>query len=145
MQLLPAELKHLIVELSSDDSLAALARTHSTFQRVAEKALYDTISIYASSNDSLRCVETLAQNSEKAGFVRFLTIEYTYNEYINLNRIATTNLLKSLINMHSLSDFRIRSRSSSKAEIQMMEGLAKIVWSVYELFISSRLTILLAI
>ena len=74
MQLLPPELKHLTVELSSNDSLVKryesvtrpLARTHSAFQIVAKKALYNTVSIYASSNDSLKCMETLTENSEKA-------------------------------------------------------------------------------
>ena len=42
--LLPSELKCLIVELLSN-SLAALARTHTAFQREAEKpeALYKTL------------------------------------------------------------------------------------------------------
>jgi hypothetical protein len=140
--LLPAELKHLIVELSSTDSLAALARTHSAYQSVAEKALYHTISIDASSNDSLRCLETLAENSEKAAFVRFLTIEYTYDN-IDKNQRVTTCLSKSLINMHSLSDFRVRSWPGEAEE--EMKDLGKILWSVCEIFIFSKLTILLAI
>jgi len=70
--------------------------------------LYHTISISASSDDSLKCMETLATNSEKAALVGFLTIEYFYD--IDKNQRVMTYLLKSLINMHSLSDFRIRSR-----------------------------------
>jgi hypothetical protein len=72
MQLIPLELKRLIVELSSGSpsSLAALARTHTSYQREAEKALYDTLSIYSSSDDSLKCMETLSTNSEKATLCR---------------------------------------------------------------------------
>ena len=42
MQLLPSELKCLIVKLLSPNSLAALAQTHTAFQREAEKSLYET-------------------------------------------------------------------------------------------------------
>ena len=40
--LLPLELKHR-VELSSHDSLASLARTHTAFQSEAEQALYPVL------------------------------------------------------------------------------------------------------
>jgi hypothetical protein len=130
MQLLPLELIHLIVKLSSGspNSLAALARTHSAYQREAEKALYDTLYIYASRDDSLKCMETLATNSEKAGLVHFLNIAYA-RDNAQKNRRVTTYLLKSLINMHSLSDFRVKSRLG-EAEPQTIKGLSKILWSV---------------
>ena len=129
-QLLPSELRRLIVELSSGSpsSLAAMARTHTSYRREAERALYDTISICASSDDSLKCMETLATNSDKAALVRFLTIEYA-RDNISENRRVTNYLSKSLINMHSLSDFRVRARPG-EAEVQMMKGLGKILWSV---------------
>jgi hypothetical protein len=136
MQLLPLELMRLIVELCSDspNSLAALARTHPSFQRQAEKALYDTISIFTSSDDSLKCMETLATNPEKAALVRSLIIEYARDMNIE-NRRVTTYLSKSLINMHSLSDFRVRSRPSNEAE---MKGLGKILKSVCKILIFSK-------
>jgi hypothetical protein len=140
MQLLPLELVHLIVELSSGSpsSLAALARTHSSYQRKAEKALYDTLCICASSEDSLKCMETLASNPEKAALVRFLTIEYINNsesESESRERVGrvTTYLSKSLINMHSLSDFRLRSRLFNLGNA-WMKGLSKILWSVTSKF-----------
>jgi hypothetical protein len=128
IQLLPSELNNLIVELSSDDSdsLAALARTHTAFQREAEKALYDTVYIYTDDDNSLKCMETLATNSEKAGLVRFLIIEYTSDNIRKIQRV-TTYLSKSLINMHSLSDFRIRSRPGKE---EIITDLDKILWSV---------------
>ena len=128
MQSLPSELKHLIAMLSSPKSLAALARTHTTYQREAEEALYDTISISSYSDNSLKCMEILATSSEKAGLVRYLTIEYARNK-ITTNRRMTTYLSKSLVNMHSLSDLRVRS-SPSKIVGQMIKGLGKILWSV---------------
>ena len=134
MQLLPSELKCLIVGLLSEypdcDSLAALARTHTTFQREAEKALYETLYIYASShrNDSMRCIETLATNSEKAGLVRFLTIEYGNRD--EDHQRVTNCLLKSLVNMHSLSDFRVRSWPGDVESEKSIMGLVKILWSV---------------
>ena len=133
MQLLPLEVLLLIVEFSSGSpsSLAALARTHPTYQREAERALYDNLSIYASifaSRDDflIKCMETLAANPEKAALVRFLTIEYGYDN-IDYNQNVTTYLSKSLINMQSLSDLRIRCRPGDEV---MMKDLGKILWSV---------------
>ena len=145
MQLLPAELKRHIVELSSDSpsSLAALARTHSDYQREAEKALYHTLSIFAYSDDSLKCMETLATNSEKAALVHFLAVEYAREDTIKNQRV-TSYLSKSLINMHTLSDFRVRSRPG-EAAAKMIKGLGKILWSVCKILVFSKLTILLAI
>ena len=129
MQLLPSELKHLIVlELSSEssNSLAALARTHSAYQSEAEKALYNTLFIFANSDDSLKCMETLATNSEKAALVRFLTIEYD-RDNLRKNRRVTAYLSKSLISMRSLSDFRVRSCPLEVRAFgtRMIKGLGK--------------------
>ena len=125
--LLPSELKHRIAELSSKDTLASLARTHSAFQREAEQALYRTLS-----DPSLKCLKTLATNSEKAGFVRSLSLEC-----FNLNEKKKKEyhwgaridyLLNALSNMHCLSDFRLRlPRRYDMIEI---ERLDKILWSV---------------
>ena len=52
-------------------------------------------------------METLAKNSEKAGLVRLLVIEYAHCN-TDKNRRVTTYLSKILKNMHSLSDFRVR-------------------------------------
>ena len=147
MLLLPSELKSLIAELlvSSPNSLAALARTHSTYQREAEKALYNTlqVSIFTTPDNSLKCMETLATNPEKAALVHFLTFQYSqYNIDSDENRtvtLATTYLSKSLINMCSLSDFRIRSFpievGDTEVESQMIKCLGKILWSVCKIFI----------
>ena len=132
MQLLPPELKHLIVELSSesDDSLAALARTHSAFQSVAEKALYDTISIYTSCPASLECMQTLA----RAAFVRSLTIEYE-SENIENWILPISYLSRGLINMHTHSHFRVKSYCNKDETQAITSSLSKIVWLVCELFI----------
>jgi hypothetical protein len=125
--LLPPELKHRIVELSSHDTLAlaSLARTHTTYQILAEQALY--LSLY---EPSLKCLETLATNSEKAGFVRFLTTSMG-NVYFRVEddpQRAIGYLLNALVNMHSLSDLRLRIPWHFETE-----SLDKILWSVYEL------------
>ena len=134
MQLLPLEDLLLIIELSSGfpttGSLAALARAHSTYQREAERALYDSLSIYDYSDysvNSLKCLETVATLSEKAALVRFLTIEHAHD--IDINRLGrvTSYLSKNLTNMHTVSDFRIRCRPG---HVAMMKGLGKILWSV---------------
>ena len=130
MQLLPAKLKHhIVLELSSDSpsSLAALARTHTAYHREAEKALYDTLIICAYRDNSLKCMETLATNSEKAALVRFLIIEYSRNNTKN-QRVATY-LSKGLINMHTLSDFRVRL-PPGEVEENMIKGIGEILWSV---------------
>ena len=133
MQLLPLELKHLIVELSSGspNSLAALARTHTAYRSEAERVLYDTLTIYGSSDDSLKCMKTLATNPEKATLVRFLTIDlgYSRDKLIDENiRKVMTYLSNSLINMHSLSDFRVKSRAGDNES--EMKDLDNILWSV---------------
>ena len=152
MQLLPSEIKCLIVDLVSPGSsspstptrsLAALARTHSAFQREAERALYGTLFIYAFTNKSLKCMETLATNQEKAALVRFLSIVYTcFNKTTKpMNQILRTYLSKILINMHSLSDFRVKSLPGGReAEGEMMRGLGKILWSVCKILILSKLS-----
>ena len=141
MESLPAELKSHIVMLSSDssNSLAALACTHSAYQREAEKALYHTLSIFANYDDSLKCMETLVTNSEKAALVHFLTVEYAREDTIENQRL-TSYLSKSLINMHSLSDFRVRS-GPDEDTAEMIKGLSKILWSVYKILVFSKLTI----
>jgi hypothetical protein len=140
MQSIPLELKRLIVELSSDSpsSLAALALTHSSYQREAEKALYDGLSITAYEDNSLKCIKTLATNPEKAALVCFLTIEYTRDNFA-INRRVTTYLSKSLINMHSLSDIRIRSPPGDDSKMKRRgKRLGKILWSV-KFSLSSKL------
>jgi len=103
--LLPSELKHRIAELSSHDTLASLARTHSSFQREAEQVLYHILS-----DPSMNCLETLATNSEKAGFVHFLTMGRVNLENVSDGpwRAIDYLLLNVLVNMHSLFDFRMR-------------------------------------
>ena len=136
IQLLPSELNNLIVEFSSDspDSLAALARTHTAYQREAEKLLYDTLYIYTSDDNSLKCMKTLATNSEKAGLVRFLTIVYD-RDNTHKNQRVKTYLSKSLTNMHTLSDFRVRSWPDGVET----KSLGKILWSVYKKLIQNHL------
>ena len=124
---LPPELKHGIVKLSPPNTLASLARTHPALQVVAEQALY--LSLH---NPVLKCLETLATNSEKAGFVRFLTMDIYYYENnpdgLNWEQAMISYLLNALVNMHSLSDLRMRL-SPIKS---WSESLDNILWSVYE-------------
>ena len=129
--LLPSELKHRIAELSSKDTLASLARTHTTFQIEAEQALYRTLS-----HPSLKCLETLATNPEKAGFVHFLTMECFHQKKKEKKRdydhqqATIEYLLNALVNMHCLSDFRLRFLRAHELE-PWIESLDKILWSVY--------------
>ena len=135
MQSLPSELKCHIAELLAvdyPDTLAALARTHTSYQREAEKALYDTIYIYTSEEDSVQCMEALARYPEKAGLVRFLTVEYV-EDNTHKNRKVTGYLSRSLTHMHALSDFRLRSCPGG-VEAQSIMKLGKIIWSVYKKF-----------
>ena len=112
--------------------MASLARTHTAYQREAEQALYRTVSY-----PSLKCLETLSRNSEKAGFVRFFTMEFVHRRRQNDDSSwrSIDYLLNALVNMHFLSDFRVRM---PHYEIdpwveRVMESLEKIMWSVYEL------------
>ena len=91
---------NIVTQLSSPDSLAALARTYTSFQRDIEQALYHTISIPIHEKVLSKCLETLAANSEKAAFVRFLTIERWLN--CTNERKLSTYLTNALVNMHTL-------------------------------------------
>ena len=132
--LLPSELKHLIVELSSKDTLLSLARTHSAIQREAEQALYRTLS-----NPSFKCLETLATNSEKAGFVHFLmeriypsTGPLTVQMIDYLFKIKRFYLLNALVNMHCLSDLRLQLPGRYCDDIRpWTKSLNIILWSVH--------------
>ena len=104
--------------------------------------LYNTLSIFAYRDYSLKCMETLATNSEKAALVHFLTVEYT-RDNIDKNQRVTSYLSKILIDMHSLSDFRVRSPPFMG--LKMLKDLGKILWSVRKILIFSKLMILLAI
>ena len=129
--LLPSELKHRIAELSTHDTLASLARTHTAFQKEAEQALYRSLS-----NPSFKCLETLATNPEKAGFVHFLTMECFRQKKRKKKgnddhrREMIEFLLNALVNMHCLSDFRLRFLRAHELE-PWIESLDKILWSVY--------------
>jgi hypothetical protein len=85
---------------------------------VAEQALYRSIH-----NPSSKCIETLATNPEKAGFVRFLLVTM---EFEDDQHRAISYLLNALVNMHSLSDLRLAVPKP------WTESLNKILWSVYE-------------
>ena len=57
----------------------------------------------------MNCLETLARNSEKAGFVRFLTTSMGHvNHEDDDHWEAIGYLYNGLVNMHFLSDFRLR-------------------------------------
>ena len=138
---LPSELKHRIAELSSYDTLASLARTHTDFQREAEQVLYRSIS---GSDPSVHSLKTLATNPEKAGFVHFLAVERDYDDLINPRLLVSKKmkrkedpllamidcLLKALPNMHCLSDFRLRLPRGYDIE-PWVKILDEILWSVY--------------
>ena len=150
MQLLPSELKHHIVtELSSLNSLAALARTHTAFQREAERALYHTVSIFLGEDDALRCLETLLANSEKAALVRSLMMMECTRNNPDQNRRAMTLLVKVLINMHSLSEFRLIMPDISETRFEnrneSIKNLNRILWLVYEVLTFLKLMALLEI
>ena len=128
--LLPSELKHRIAELSSQDTLLSLARTHSAIQREAEQALYRTIS-----DPSLKCLETLATNSEKAGFVHFLSMEGSFRKHRIIDstwRAPIDYLINALVNMHCLSDLRLQLPRRYRDDFQSwIKSLDIILWSVY--------------
>lgn len=124
--LLPSELKYYIAELLSPSTLASLARTHTAYQIQAEQALYHTLSILIPIDNSLRCLETLATNSEKAAYVRVLSVRHA--KYDPNGKITRSFLLKGLINMHTLYDLRLKMLPSEFSQIT--EELHRILWSV---------------
>ena len=72
----------------------------------------------------------MATNSEKAGFVRSLALE----DYRTLgdHQQAISYLLNALVvNMHSLSDFRLRI-PWRYGDQPWFRSLEKILWSVYD-------------
>ena len=76
-------------------------------------------------------LETLAANSEKAGFVRFLKVECVPDDGNDDHSRAMDYLLNALVNMHSLSDFRLFNER--RLWENTLNYLNKILWLVYEL------------
>ncbi|KAF9558732.1 hypothetical protein CPC08DRAFT_550822 [Agrocybe pediades] len=72
---LPSELKHLIAQHLPNESLAALARTHSTFQNDVEYVLYRRLEIDTSKIWSRTSAETISKSPLKASYVRYLSFD----------------------------------------------------------------------
>ncbi|KAG6844095.1 hypothetical protein H0H87_009835 [Tephrocybe sp. NHM501043] len=91
--------------------LCSLALAASELQPEAEEKLYSSIAVSADRIDSLQHVfETLETNPQKAGFVRFLTVEaMTMDpEQTGQNYIAVQELLALLPKLISLTDLRLK-------------------------------------
>ena len=85
-------------------------------------------------------METLATNAVKANLVHFLAVDCVRR---GNNQEAMAYLLKALINMHTLSDLRLRTRFF--AIDSWTQDLADILWSVHEVLIVLKLTNLHAV
>ena len=72
----------------------------------------------------------------KAGFVRFLKVdsECVLDDGKDNHSRAMDYLLNALVNMHSLSDFRLLDERQLWVTWKTLNSLNKILWSVYELF-----------
>ena len=114
-----------IAEFCSPSTLASLSltRTHSAFQVEAEQTLY-----HALTPQHERCLETLAMNSKKAGYVHVFQDD---------RKRTTINLLKALINMHALFDLRLNMDRYELRTGAWIEALNNILWSVYQALIFS--------
>ncbi|PPR06076.1 hypothetical protein CVT26_005282 [Gymnopilus dilepis] len=106
---LPAELKCRIADFSPPSTLAALARTHPTYQKEAEEALYRTLSINTHHDKDLKCLETLAKSEGKAQLVRRLIVECGRRRVLE-NEAAMSHIINALPVMRAVLDLRVRMR-----------------------------------
>ncbi|RDB30089.1 hypothetical protein Hypma_014007 [Hypsizygus marmoreus] len=106
MELIPSELKVHIGTFCTRATLASLAQVHTSYQKESERTLYKRISIQTSSEE-VTCLETLSSNSEKAGLVRSLTIEFPRRWSTESCNTALV-LSRALDHTHALSHLRIK-------------------------------------
>ncbi|RDB30094.1 hypothetical protein Hypma_014001 [Hypsizygus marmoreus] len=106
MQSIPSELKVHIGTFCTRATLASLAQVHTSYQKESERTLYRRISIQTSSEE-VTCLETLSSNSEKAGLVRSLTIEFPRRWSTESCNTALV-LSRALDHTHALSHLRIK-------------------------------------
>ncbi|KAG6806625.1 hypothetical protein H0H92_010619, partial [Tricholoma furcatifolium] len=121
-QKLPAETKFQIASYCTPPMLSSLASVASALQPQAEATLYSSIAVSTDRIELLQHVfETLETNPQKAGFVRFLSVEaMTWNSHADdetvetsVNYSAGKKLLDVLPKLISLTDLRLKFHPGS--------------------------------
>ncbi|KAF5317193.1 hypothetical protein D9611_003628 [Ephemerocybe angulata] len=105
---LPPELNSEIAALCSGDSLRHLALVNKEFQAHAEKLLYARV-VVQTYQGRVGAIETLATNATKAGYVTFLSLDFSGKRWPT-DSPTVEKLLTAGPALTNLKDFRIRLR-----------------------------------
>ncbi|KAF5316930.1 hypothetical protein D9611_003623 [Ephemerocybe angulata] len=106
---LPPELSAAIVGFCPPSSLRHLPLVNKEFRFHAEKLLYAHVAVRASKQWQVGVFETLATDTTKAGYVKFLSLEFDQYEYPT-DSLAVERLVSSAPALKNLKDLRIRLR-----------------------------------
>ncbi|KAF6746778.1 hypothetical protein DFP72DRAFT_922243 [Ephemerocybe angulata] len=106
---LPPELNSAIMGFCPPGSLRHLPLVNKEFRFHAEKLLYAHVAVRASKQWQVGVFETLATDTTKAGYVKFLSLEFDGSEYPT-DSLVVERLVSSAPALKNLKDLRIRLR-----------------------------------
>ncbi|KAF5316933.1 hypothetical protein D9611_003620 [Ephemerocybe angulata] len=106
---LPPELNSAIVGFCPPGSLRHLPLVNKEFRFHAEKLLYAHVAVRASKQWQVGVFETLATDTTKAGYVKFLSLEFDESEYPT-DSLVVERLVSSAPALKNLKDLRIHLR-----------------------------------
>ncbi|KAF5316931.1 hypothetical protein D9611_003622 [Ephemerocybe angulata] len=120
--ILPPELNDEIAAFCSGESLCHLALANKEFQAHAEKLLYARVAVRTYHEWEIGAFETLATNATKAGYVKFLSLEF-YREKRPTDSAIVEKLLTAGPALTNLRDFRIRLRKDLRNHVGDLDGM----------------------
>ncbi|KAF5316928.1 hypothetical protein D9611_003625 [Ephemerocybe angulata] len=120
--ILPPELNSGIAAFCSGESLRHLALVNKEFQAHAEKLLYARVAVRTSQEWRVSAFETLATNATKAGYVKFLSLEFSREKQPTDSSIVE-RLLTAGTALTNLKDFRIRLRNDLRTHVDDLSDM----------------------
>ncbi|KAF6746783.1 hypothetical protein DFP72DRAFT_621640 [Ephemerocybe angulata] len=118
---LPPELNSEIAAFCCGDSLRHLALVNKEFQAHAEKLLYARV-VVQTYQGRVGAIETLATNATKAGYVTFLSLDFSGKRWPT-DSPTVEKLLTAGPALTNLKDFRIRLRYDLRNHVDGLDGM----------------------
>ncbi|KAF5317204.1 hypothetical protein D9611_003635 [Ephemerocybe angulata] len=120
--ILPPELNDGIVSFCSGESLRHLALVNKEFQVHAEKLLYARVAVRTYQEWRVGAFETLATSATKAGYVKFLSLEFS-REKRHTDSAIVEKLLTAGPALTNLRDFRIQLRNDLRNHVGDLDDM----------------------
>ncbi|KAF5317312.1 hypothetical protein D9611_003627 [Ephemerocybe angulata] len=114
-QILPPELHSEIVGFCSPSALRYLPLVNKEFRFHSEKLLYAHVAVRSSRQWQVGVFETLATDTTKAGYVKFLSLEFDQPEHPT-DSLVLQRLVSAGPALKNLKDLRIRLRQDLRLE-----------------------------